>query len=579
MKIAIGADHRGFAHKELLARLLMQDGHSVRDCGGQTPGPVDYPDPAVAVAQAVAGGECERGILVCGSGIGVSIAANKVDGVRAALCADLEAARASRRHNDANVLCLSGDRVPPPLAGEMARAWLSTAFEGGRHGRRVAKIGAYEAARRPAAAASAPAGAGRTGTMQDFLRRVDPEIAAVVARELARQRGQLEMIASENFTSPAVLAAMSSVLTNKYAEGYPGKRYYGGCEHVDEAEELARRRACALFGADHANVQPHSGSTANMSAYLAFLKPGDKILGLSLSHGGHLTHGHPVNFSGLLFQALHYEVDPATETIDYDRLRAQALRERPKLIIGGASAYPRFWDFAAMRSIADECGALLLFDMAHVAGLIAGGVHPNPVPYCDVVTSTTHKTLRGPRGGLILCTAAHAKAIDKLNFPGVQGGPFMHLIAAKAVCFHEAAQPDFQVYAKRVVENARALGERLADHGFHLVSGGTDNHLLLVNVTNQGLNGKQMEALLHQVGITVNKNTVPFDQNSPFVTSGVRIGTPALTTRGMGPGQMRQIADLIARAVAAREDASALARLRAEAEELCRAFPLYADLE
>ena len=414
--------------------------------------------------------------------------------------------------------------------------------------------------------------------MDDVLKRTDPEIAGVVARELQRQRDQLEMIASENFTSPAVLAAMGSVLTNKYAEGYPGKRYYGGCEFVDEAEELARQRACALFGADHANVQPHSGSTANMTAYLAFLKPGDKILGLSLSHGGHLTHGHPVNFSGLLFQALHYEVDPETETIDYDALRDQALRERPRVIMGGASAYPRFWDYAAMREIADEVGAVLMFDMAHVAGLIAGGVHPSPVPFCDVVTSTTHKTLRGPRGGLILCREEHAAAIDKTNFPGIQGGPFMHVIAAKAVCFHEAAQPAFRDWAQRVVDNAQALAARLLEHDFHLVSGGTDNHLLLVNLTNKGLSGKKMERLLHEVGITVNKNTVPFDQRSPFVTSGIRVGTPALTTRGMGPDEMREIADIMAAVLEAQQDADALAKLRERTRDLCRRFPLYPEL-
>jgi len=412
----------------------------------------------------------------------------------------------------------------------------------------------------------------------DPLLTTDPEIARIVAAELARQRDQLEMIASENFTSRAVLVAMGSVLTNKYAEGYPKKRYYGGCEHVDEAEELARGRARALFGAEHANVQPHSGSTANMIAYLAFLKPGDKLLGLSLSHGGHLTHGHPVNFSGLLFEAVHYEVEPGTETIDYGRLREQALRERPQMIVGGASAYPRFWDYAAMRSIADEIGAVFVFDMAHIAGLVAGGVHPSPVPFCDVVTTTTHKTLRGPRGGLILCREAHAKAIDKLNFPGIQGGPFMHVIAAKAVCLHEAMQEPFRTWALRVVENAQALAKGLLARGFHLVSGGTDNHLLLVNVTNKGLTGKEMEALLHQVGITVNKNTVPFDQNSPFVTSGVRIGTPALTTRGMGVAEMERIAAIIDGAVAARGDADALARLRHGSEELARAFPLYPEL-
>jgi glycine hydroxymethyltransferase len=414
--------------------------------------------------------------------------------------------------------------------------------------------------------------------MYDAVRKTDPEIAAVLESELGRQRSQLEMIASENFTSPAVMETMGSTLTNKYAEGYPGKRYYGGCVHVDEAETLAKKRAMALFGAERANVQPHSGSTANMTAYLAFLEPGDKILGLSLSHGGHLTHGHPVNFSGLLFQALHYEVSPETETIDYDRLRDQARREQPRMIVGGASAYPRFWDYEAMRAIADEVEAILLFDMAHIAGLVAGGVHPSPVPHCDIVTTTTHKTLRGPRGGLILSDKEHFKDINKMNFPGVQGGPLMHVIAAKAVCFHECMQDEFKNYAKAVVANAKALGDGLRDRGFHLVSGGTDNHLLLVNVSNKGLTGKDMEELLERVGITCNKNTVPFDKESPFVTSGIRLGTPALTTRGMGTAEMGRIADIIDRAVAARDDEEALARLCGESEELCRAFPLYPDL-
>jgi len=415
--------------------------------------------------------------------------------------------------------------------------------------------------------------------MYDEVRKTDPEIADVLDAELARQRNQLEMIASENFTSQAVMQAMGSTLTNKYAEGYPGKRYYGGCVNVDVAESLAKKRAMALFGAERANVQPHSGSTANMTAYLAFLKPGDKILGLSLSHGGHLTHGHPVNFSGLLFEALHYEVDRETETIDYDRLRDQALKERPRMIVGGASAYPRFWEFEKLRSIADEIEAVLLFDMAHIAGLVAGGVHPSPVPHCDVVTSTTHKTLRGPRGGLILSKKAFFGPVNKMNFPGVQGGPLMHVIAAKAVCFQECMQGSFKEYAKKMVANAAVLADSLKERGFHLVSGGTDNHLLLVNVTNKGLTGKEMEALLEHVGITANKNTVPFDQESPFVTSGIRLGTPALTTRGMGEQEMRRIADIMDRAVRNREDEAALDSLRGESEELCRAFPLYPDLK
>ncbi len=415
--------------------------------------------------------------------------------------------------------------------------------------------------------------------MYDQVRQSDPEIAEILEAELGRQRNQLEMIASENFTSPAVMETMGSTLTNKYAEGYPKKRYYGGCIHVDQAETLAKKRAMALFGAERANVQPHSGSTANMTAYLAFLKPGDKILGLSLSHGGHLTHGHPVNFSGLLFDAIHYEVSPETETIDYDKLRHQALTERPKMLIGGASAYPRFWDFEKLRSIADEVDAILLFDMAHIAGLVAGGVHPSPVPLCDVVTSTTHKTLRGPRGGLILSKKDKFKAINKMNFPGIQGGPLMHMVAAKAVCFQECMQEDFKQYAKAMVSNAKTLGDALMERGFHLVSGGTDNHLLLVNVSNKGLTGKAMEELLEHVGITCNKNTVPFDQESPFVTSGVRLGTPALTTRGMGTEEMNRIAGIIDGAVQNQENQENLAGLRAEAEDLCKAFPLYPDLK
>jgi glycine hydroxymethyltransferase len=411
--------------------------------------------------------------------------------------------------------------------------------------------------------------------MYDEVRKNDPEIAEILDLELARQRNQLEMIASENFTSRAVMETMGSTLTNKYAEGYPNKRYYGGCVNVDQAEMLAKKRAMALFGAERANVQPHSGSTANMTAYLAFLKPGDKIMGLSLSHGGHLTHGHPVNFSGLLFDAVHYEVDQETETINYDRLREQALAERPKMIVGGASAYPRFWNYEILRSVADEVGAVLVFDMAHIAGLVAGGVHPSPVPHCDVVTSTTHKTLRGPRGGLVLSRKDHFKPINKMNFPGIQGGPLMHVIAAKAVCFKECMTDEFKVYARAMVDNAAALGESLLEKGFHLVSGGTDNHLLLVNVSNKGLTGKDMEELLERVGITANKNTVPFDQESPFVTSGIRLGTPALTTRGMGPDQMRVIADIMDRAVQNRNDEETLAKLHAESEELCKQFPLY----
>ncbi len=417
--------------------------------------------------------------------------------------------------------------------------------------------------------------------MSDLFRLLegsDPDIAAAIRGEARRQHGTLEMIASENFVSLPVLAAMGSVMTNKYAEGYPGKRYYGGCEEVDRAEDLARERAKVLFAAPHANVQPHSGSQANMTAYFAFLKPGDKIMGLALSHGGHLTHGHPVNFSGMFFQVVPYEVDRETRVLNYDALREQALRERPKMFVAGASAYARRWDFAALRSICDEAGCLLMVDMAHIAGLVAAGLHPSPVPYADVVTSTTHKTLRGPRGGFVLAPAAHAEAVDKITFPGLQGGPFMHIIAAKAVCFKEAMGEEFRAYQRQVIANARTLAERFVELGFDVVSGGTDTHLFLLDLSSKDLSGKKAEAALEAAGITVNKNTVPFDQRSPFVTSGVRVGTPALTTRGMKEPEMRSIAELMARVLEDPASEASIASVRARTRELCDAFPLYPEL-
>ncbi len=403
----------------------------------------------------------------------------------------------------------------------------------------------------------------------------DPAVADIVGRETARQAEGLELIASENFASPAVLAAMGSPLTNKYAEGYPHKRYYGGCEVVDEVEDLAIARAKQLFGADHANVQPHSGSQANFGVYFAAMRPGDTLMGMALPHGGHLTHGAAVNESGKLFRAVQYGVREDTGRIDYDAVRTQARAERPKLIVAGGSAYARVIDFVAFADIAREVGALFMVDMAHFAGLVAGGAHPSPVPHADFVTSTTHKTLRGPRGGLILCRAAQAKAVDKEIFPATQGGPLMHVIAAKAVAFGEALRPEFAGYARRIVANAQALGEALMAQGYDLVSGGTDTHLMLVDLRRHQLTGKEVEAALGKAGITVNKNTVPGDPQSPFVTSGIRIGTPALTTRGMREPEMRRVGDLIVRAVAARADEAALARLKAEVLELARAFPLY----
>ncbi len=407
------------------------------------------------------------------------------------------------------------------------------------------------------------------------LKAVDPEIAAAIDHEVLRQHEGLEMIASENFVSEAVLEAAGSVFTNKYAEGYPGKRYYGGCEYADVVENLARERAKQIFGAEHANVQPHSGSQANAAAYMAVLEPGDTILGLDLAHGGHLTHGHRLNFSGKLYKVVSYGVRKSDERIDYDELEATALKERPKLIIGGGSAYPRQFDFARMRAIADKAGALLLVDMAHFAGLVAGGAHPSPVPHAQIVTTTTHKTLRGPRAGLILSRAEHAAAIDKAVFPGQQGGPLMHIIAAKAVAFGEALQPEFRKYAAEVVKNAQALAAKLAERGYRIISGGTDTHLMLIDVFEKGMLGSEAEKALGDAGITVNKNAIPFDVNPPMKPSGIRIGTPALTTRGMGVDEMQIVGGWIADALEKRNDGAALGQIRGQVLELANQFPLY----
>ena len=389
----------------------------------------------------------------------------------------------------------------------------------------------------------------------DLIRAFDPELAASFESELRRQRENIELIASENYVSPAVMAAMGSIFTNKYAEGYPGKRYYGGCEYVDIAENLARDRACALYGAEHANVQPHSGAQANAAVYFALLKPGDTIMGMALDNGGHLTHGSPANLSGAYFNVIPYGVSPETGRIDYDDVLRLAMENRPKLIVAGASAYPRSIDFARFREIADACGAYLMVDMAHIAGLVAAGEHMNPVPYADVVTTTTHKTLRGPRGGMILCREKYAKAIDKAIFPGTQGGPLMHVIAAKAVCFKEAATDEFRDYQKQIVKNAQAMAQRFRERGIRLVSGGTDNHLMLVDLSDREMTGKALEKLLDRAHITVNKNTVPGEKRSPFITSGIRVGTPAATTRGMREPEMIEIADMIADVIERGEEA------------------------
>jgi len=551
--VALGADHAGFDLKQILKQHLASGPTPVEDFGAHSAEPTDYPDHAQPVAAAVAEGRVDFGILVCGTGIGMCIAANKVPGVRAALCTTEEMARLARAHNNANLLCLGGRVVSAELARAIVAAFLTTPFEAGsRHERRVGKLEHAS-----------------TG-----LDAVDPDIAQVVHFERRRQQENIELIASENFTSRAVMEAQGSVLTNKYAEGYPGKRWYGGCEHVDDAEQLAIDRAKQLFGAEHANVQPHSGSGANMAVYFAFLKPGDKMLTMDLSHGGHLTHGNKANFSGKFFEIVHYGVRQGDELIDYDRLAQVAAEQRPRMITVGASAYPRIIDFERLGRIARDVGALLLADIAHIAGLVAAGIHPSPVPHADFVTTTTHKTLRGPRGGLVLCRAKYAKEIDSCVFPGIQGGPLMHVIAAKAVCLLEALQPGFKTYQQQIVRNAAALAAGMIRNGYRLVSGGTDNHLMLVDVGARGLTGKDCQLGLDEAGITVNKNTIPFETRSPFQASGIRLGTPAVTTRGMAEPEMAAIADMISEVLLDPKNIEAARQVRGRVRELTARFPL-----
>ncbi len=570
MRIAIGADHAGFVLKEHLKRTLERWGHTVDDRGTRAPESCDYPDFAAAVGREVAGGRAERGILVCSTGVGMAIAANKLAGIRAALGTNADEVRLTRSHNDANVLTLGARYVDERAACELVEVFLSTGFDGGRHARRLAKIAALETR----------AGEGDVMNQQEELSRplaeADPEIYAAIRKELERQHSRLELIASENFTSEAVLEAAGTVLTNKYAEGYPGKRYYGGCEFVDIAESLARERAKQLFHAEHANVQPHAGAQANMAAYMAVLQPGDTILGMDLSHGGHLTHGSPVNFSGKLYRVVPYGVRREDERIDYDGLQKLADEHRPKLIIAGGSAYPRIIDFKRMRETADSVGAILLVDMAHFSGLVAAGLHPNPCEYADIVTSTTHKTLRGPRSGLILCREKYAAAIDKAVFPGVQGGPLLHIIAAKAVCFLQAMQPGFVEYQRQVIANAQALAAGLAEAGYRIVSGGTDTHLLLVDVFSKGIRGRDAEKALDEAYITVNKNKIPFDANPPVNPSGLRLGSPAVTTRGFREPEMREVAGLIARVLGSIGDEGVRDEVRRRVTALAERFPLYA---
>jgi RpiB/LacA/LacB family sugar-phosphate isomerase len=557
VNFALGADHGGFELKETLKAFLRERGLTVTDFGAKSKDPADdYPDFALPVAQAVAAGRAELGLVVCTSGVGVCITANKVAGVRAGQACEENDAKLMRQHNDVNVLCLSGKKTAPDAAKRILDAFIMSEPEGGRHERRVLKMDS------------------RFAPANLRLTNVDPEIAAAIDQERRRQQENIELIASENFVSPAVMEAQGSVLTNKYAEGYPKKRWYGGCEHIDSIEQLAIDRAKKLFGAEHANVQPHSGSGANMAVYFAFLKPGDKMLTMDLSHGGHLTHGNKANFSGKFFEIIHYGVNRETERIDYDQIAAMAREHKPKMITIGASAYPRVIDFKRMGEISREVGAYLLADIAHIAGLVAAGIHPSPMGHADFVTTTTHKTLRGPRGGLILCGEKYAKEIDSIVFPGIQGGPLEHVIAGKAVCFHEALQPDFKTYQQQIVKNAAALAEGMASNGYRLVSGGTDNHLMLVDVGAKGVTGKDSQIALDEAGITVNKNTIPFETRSPFQASGIRLGSPACTTRGMKEAEMAAIADMIAEVLMDIKNVDAAHKVRARVRELTAKFPL-----
>lgn len=549
-RIAVGADHGGVELKDAIVSALKDSGHEVVDYGTHSDTSVDYSDFANEVGRAVNEERADRGILVCTSGVGVCLTANRFRDVRAANVRKVDEAVLIREHNDANILCLGQKVVSTEVGLEMVEAFLKTEFAGGRHEARLLKASGSR------------------------LAMTDAEVFEAVKCEEHRQRTHIELIASENFASPAVMEAQGSLLTNKYAEGYPGRRWYGGCEHVDKVETLAIERLKELFGAEHANVQPHSGSQANTAVYFAVLQPGDKILTMDLAHGGHLTHGHPANFSGRLYDVTHYGVSAEDEQIDYDALEAQAKEVQPKLITCGASAYSRVIDFERMGQIAKAVGAYLFVDMAHIAGMVAAGVHPSPVPHADFVTSTTHKSLRGPRGGIILCKQKYAKKIDGRVFPGVQGGPLMHVVAAKAVCFGEALKPCFKDYQGQVVKNARAMSARLAENGYRIVSGGTDNHVFMVDLRPVGLDGSIVSDTLDKVGITVNKNSIPFDEAGPMKPSGIRIGTPAVTTRGMKEGDVETVADLIHEALEARDDDAKLKEIQGKVFKFNEAFPL-----
>jgi len=556
VRIGIAADHAGFEAKKELITFLEGKGLTVSDFGPFAfDAQDDYPDFAKGLTGAMDQSEIDCGILLCKSGIGMSIHANRHPLVRAALVGDVEKAQASREHNCSNVLVVSGEN---PAVEEIITTWLNTPFtQAERHVRRLTNLENYAFDGGMAA-----------------VRVADPEIAACIDQEKIRQDQGIELIASENITSIAVQAAQGSCLTNKYAEGYPGKRYYNGCEFVDQIESLAISRACELFGAEAANVQPHSGSQANMAAYFALISPGDKVLAMSLDHGGHLTHGMHLNFSGEMYDFVHYGVEEGSEVIDYDKLQIMATKEQPKLIVAGASAYAKIIDFKRLREIADSVGAKLFVDMAHIAGLVAAGLHPSPVPYADIVTTTTHKTLRGPRGGLILCRQEYLRKVNSRVFPGMQGGPLEHVIAGKAICFKQAASEEFKAYQTQVLANAKALAKQLTARGFRIVSGETDNHLMMVDLRPKGITGKLLANVLDEALITVNKNMIPFDPESPFVTSGIRIGAPAVTTRGMKEPEMITIANWIADISENIEDKALIAKIKAEVIALTRHFPL-----
>lgn len=556
LRIAIGSDHKGVDLKETAVEILRGWGFEVEDLGPYTKESCNYAEYANAVCKRVSDGRADRGILICFSGQGMGIAANRWKGVRAGIMRSPQDAALSRHHNDSNVMCLPSAFVSTDVVDDILLSWLSGEYEGGRHVERLVM------------ASGSP------------LAVSDPELADYIEEERQRQLNNIELIASENFASPAVMEAQGSCLTNKYAEGYPNRRWYGGCEVVDRVEQLAIDRAKALFGCDAVNVQAHSGSQANMSVYHACINPGDTILTMDLACGGHLSHGFFANFSGKQYNVVHYGVNPETECIDYEEMAAKAREVKPALILAGASAYSRTIDFARIREICDEVGAIMFVDMAHIAGLVAGGVHPSPVPYADFVSTTTHKSLRGPRGGLVMCKEKWEKKLNSATFPGLQGGPLMHVIAAKAACLGEALKPEFREYAAQVVKNSKAMAAKLAKLGFRIVAGGTDNHCFLVDLSGKGLNGAEAQVALDKVGITVNKNAIPYDKGTTFKPSGIRIGTPAVTTRGMKEDDVRKVAEFIGRCLAILaaqkvcETPGAYDELRAEVSAFNKSFPM-----